>query len=45
MNTRSLMLPPPSTRLPTLTDVGVTWLYGYQFEIKVIARLPETIGG
>lgn len=30
---------------PTLTGVGVTWLYGYQFEIKVIARLPETIGG
>lgn len=27
---------------PTLTGVGVTWLYGFQFEIKVIARLPET---
>ncbi|WP_460087920.1 RidA family protein [Pseudomonas sp. H1_B04] len=27
---------------PTLTAVGVTWLYGFQFEIKVIARLPET---
>ncbi|MDN3575830.1 RidA family protein [Chitinimonas viridis] len=27
---------------PTLTGVGVTWLYGYQFEIKVIARLPES---
>ncbi|AXP03963.1 RidA family protein [Pseudomonas bijieensis] len=26
---------------PTLTAVGVTWLYGFQFEIKVIARLPE----
>ena len=26
---------------PTLTGVGVTWLYGFQFEIKVIARLPE----
>lgn len=25
---------------PTLTGVGVTWLYGFQFEIKVIARLP-----
>jgi len=25
---------------PTLTGVGVTWLYGYQLEIKVIARLP-----
>jgi enamine deaminase RidA (YjgF/YER057c/UK114 family) len=29
---------------PTLTAVGVTWLYGFQFEIKVIARLPETAG-
>lgn len=27
---------------PTLTGVGVTWLYGYQFEIKVIAKLPES---
>ena len=27
---------------PTVTAVGVTWLYGFQFEIKVIARLPET---
>lgn len=26
---------------PTLTGVGVTWLYGFRFEIKVIARLPE----
>ena len=26
---------------PTLTGVGVTWLYGFQFEIKVIARLPD----
>ncbi|MDR9946069.1 Rid family hydrolase [Enterobacter sichuanensis] len=25
---------------PTLTGSGVTWLYGFQFEIKVIARLP-----
>jgi enamine deaminase RidA (YjgF/YER057c/UK114 family) len=23
-----------------LTGIGVTWLYGFQFEIKVIARLP-----
>lgn len=30
---------------PTLTGVGVTWLYGFQFEIKVIAKLPESIGG
>lgn len=26
---------------PTVTAAGVTWLYGFQFEIKVIARLPE----
>lgn len=26
---------------PTLTAVGVTWLYGFQFEIKAIARLPQ----
>lgn len=26
---------------PTLTGVGVTWLYGFQFEIKVIAKLRE----
>lgn len=26
---------------PTLTGVGVTWLYGFQFEIKVIAKLQE----
>lgn len=26
---------------PTLTAVGVTWLYGFQFEIKVIAKTPE----
>ncbi|WP_019339626.1 RidA family protein [Stutzerimonas stutzeri] len=24
---------------PTVTAVGVTWLYGFQFEIKVIAKL------
>lgn len=26
---------------PTLTGVGVTWLHGFQFEIKVIAKLAE----
>jgi len=26
---------------PTVTAVGVTWLYGFQFEIKVVARLPD----
>lgn len=28
---------------PTLTGVGVTWLYGFVFEIKVIARVPEGV--
>ncbi|NIJ69172.1 RidA family protein [Xanthomonas sp. 60] len=26
---------------PALTGIGVTWLYGFQFEIKVIAKLPR----
>ncbi|HEY0858643.1 MAG TPA: RidA family protein [Albitalea sp.] len=26
---------------PTLTGIGVTWLSGFQFEIKVIAKIPE----
>jgi enamine deaminase RidA (YjgF/YER057c/UK114 family) len=26
---------------PTLTGIGATWLYGFQFEIKVIAQLPD----
>ncbi|MBI6855064.1 RidA family protein [Pseudomonas lijiangensis] len=30
---------------PTLTAVGVTWLYGFEFEIKVIARVPEAVEG
>jgi enamine deaminase RidA (YjgF/YER057c/UK114 family) len=30
---------------PTLTGVGVTWLYGFDFEIKVIAKLPEAVAG
>lgn len=29
---------------PTLTGIGVTWLYGFDFEIKVIAKLPEGAG-
>lgn len=29
---------------PTVTAVGVTWLYGFDFEIKVIARLPRGSG-
>lgn len=27
---------------PALTGLGVNWLAGFRFEIKVIARLPET---
>ena len=27
---------------PALTAVGVEWLYGFDFEIKVVAKLPET---
>lgn len=27
---------------PTLTGIGVTWLYGFQFEIKAIAKLPQS---
>lgn len=30
-----------SAPYPTLTAVGVTWLYGFDFEIKVTARLSE----
>lgn len=26
---------------PTVTAIGVTWLAGFDFEIKVIAKLPE----
>ena len=29
---------------PTATVVGVTWLSGFQFEIKVIAELPDAVG-
>lgn len=29
---------------PTLTGIGVTWLYGFQFEIKVIVKLPDSRG-
>jgi enamine deaminase RidA (YjgF/YER057c/UK114 family) len=25
---------------PTITAIGVNWLYGFDFEIKVIARVP-----
>ena len=26
---------------PSLTAIGVTWLFGFDFEIKVIARIPD----
>jgi len=28
---------------PTATVVGVTWLAGFDFEIKVVAKLPESV--
>ena len=31
----------PAAPYPTWTAVGVTWLAGFDFEIKVIARLPK----
>lgn len=30
----------PSEPLPNVTAVGVNWLAGFQFETKVIARIP-----
>lgn len=30
---------------PTATAVGVTWLYGFDFEIKVTVKLPEGAAG
>jgi enamine deaminase RidA (YjgF/YER057c/UK114 family) len=27
---------------PPITAVGVTWLYGFDFELKATARIPET---
>ncbi len=32
----------PGPTYPNWTAVGVTWLSGFQFEIKVIARIPTT---
>ncbi len=31
----------PREPLPNATAVGVNWLGGFQFEIKVIARVPQ----
>ncbi len=32
----------PQPPYPNWTAVGVTWLAGFDFEIKVIARIPDT---
>ena len=32
----------PQTPYPSWTALGVTWLAGFDFEIKVVARLPRT---
>jgi len=34
----------PQPPYPNWTAVGVTWLAGFDFEIKVIARIPEKQG-
>lgn len=31
----------PREPLPNVTAVGVNWLAGFQFEVKVIARIPS----
>ena len=36
---------PRQAPYPTLTGVGVTWLYGFDVELKVIARLPDGAAG
>jgi enamine deaminase RidA (YjgF/YER057c/UK114 family) len=35
----------PEAPYPNWTAVGVNWLAGFDFEIKVIARLPTASGG
>ncbi len=32
----------PAAPYPAWTAIGVTWLAGFDFEIKVVARLPAT---
>jgi enamine deaminase RidA (YjgF/YER057c/UK114 family) len=32
----------PQPPYPNWTAVGVTWLSGFDFEVKVIARIPDT---
>tara|TARA_B100000378_G_scaffold242923_1_gene212418 strand:- start:67 stop:234 length:168 start_codon:yes stop_codon:yes gene_type:complete len=31
----------PQPPFPTWTAIGVTWLAGFDFEIKVVARMPD----
>ncbi len=33
----------PSAPYPNWTAVGATWLSGFDFEIKVIARIPQSV--
>lgn len=33
----------PSAPYPNWTALGVTWLAGFDFEIKVIARVPQAV--
>jgi enamine deaminase RidA (YjgF/YER057c/UK114 family) len=35
----------PEAPYPNWTAVGVNWLAGFDFEIKVIAKLPKATGG
>ena len=35
----------PQAPYPSWTALGVTWLAGFDFEIKVVARLPEPPAG
>lgn len=35
----------PAAPYPAWTAIGVTWLAGFDFEIKVVARLPATAAG
>lgn len=33
----------PAPPFPTWTALGATWLAGFDFEVKVIARIPHTV--
>ncbi|MCV3766695.1 RidA family protein [Rhizobium sp. TRM95796] len=34
----------PQAPYPNWTALGVTWLAGFDFEIKVVARIPQAVG-